>query len=92
MRLPSRSQRLLARYGGVNRRRLGEVTGGRWDIDIAGRPLVMYAAYHPSRAFQLGACWLAGAECVGYRRTITKVSCVGLERLPAASVETSVIW
>lgn len=43
---------ILRRYAGIDLRRLGEATGQRWEIEVAGRAMSALAAYHPSGAFQ----------------------------------------
>jgi uracil-DNA glycosylase len=43
---------VLARHGGVQKRRLSEVTGRRWQLRVGRLALVAFAAYHPSGAFQ----------------------------------------
>jgi uracil-DNA glycosylase family 4 len=60
---------LLARYAGAHRRRLGEITGQRWHVDIDGLPLAVFAAYHPSGVFQFpresDAAWNFLADQLG---------------------------
>ncbi len=42
----------LRRYANITRRRLGEVVGQRWKARVGERDVLLFAAFHPSGAFQ----------------------------------------